>query len=501
MVSKVAIYSRKSRPDETDEVLRRQLQYLINMCEENSWTYEVFQEVGSSQSIDRPELNRLLEKVKNFEFDAIVTTDQDRLSRTTGGFASIKEILIDYGVKVITSSKVYDYSTQEDDLMSDMQSVISKQEYLNIRRRLIRGKRQSAKEGNWVGGKVPVGYSYDRKTKKLIPDENAYMIKKIYQLYIQGLSSTEIERQLTLEGITTPLGAAWSKSRISSVLSNPTYKGIAVYGKTKINKTNKSHGAARQIKTDTSEQIIIENAHTAIISIEDWELVAQIREERLTKPPAVRIGKLPFSGLIKCGLCGHTHSFQRRKGKELRITSCQTRVYDENGNYKVCKNSGVRLEQFERLFYFSFSEYINQLEKYTDQIRNSAKASAKNIDDEVTNIRSAIKRIENSIKKVQQGFIAGVFTEEEAKLEVESLKHTKQKAMERMEKLKDKSIDNQLDELQANMEKLKSILSGTSNLEPREINNLFSRYIDFIKYTRLDGEMDIKIYFKGSIGS
>lgn len=235
-IKKVAIYSRKSRPDETDEVLQRQLAFLVDKCVENNWEFEVFQEVGSSQDINRPELNKMLEKVQAFHYDAIVVTDQDRLSRTTIGFAQIKEVLTNYGVQVVTSSKIYDYSTQEDDLMSDMQSIVAKQEYLNIKKRLVRGKRQSAKEGNWVGGKTPVGYFYDHKTKKLTPDENAPVIKRIFDLYLSGSSSTDIERIFDLEGTLTPTGSKWNKARISVVLANPVYKGTVIYGKTKVSK-------------------------------------------------------------------------------------------------------------------------------------------------------------------------------------------------------------------------------------------------------------------------
>lgn len=344
-IKKVAIYSRKSRPDETDDVLQRQLAFLIDKCVENNWEYEVYQEVGSSQSINekvRPELNKMLEKVQSYHYDAIVVTDQDRLSRTTSGFAQIKEVLSKYGVHVVTSTKIYDYNTQEDDLMSDMQSIVAKQEYLNVKKRLVRGKRQSAKEGNWVGGKTPVGYQYDHKSKKLIPDEYAAVIKRIFNLYLSGKSSTDIERIFDLEGTLTPTGAKWNKARISVVLANPVYKGTVIYGKTKVSKVEKMpSGSPKQLKTDENDQIIIENAHQPIISPDEWETAKAIREGRLTKPPSARIGKVIFTGLIKCSFCGRTHSFQRRKGKELRITSCLTRNYDEDGiKYSVCQKKG-----------------------------------------------------------------------------------------------------------------------------------------------------------------
>jgi site-specific DNA recombinase len=504
-IKKVAIYSRKSRPDETEEVLQRQLAFLVDKCVENNWEFEVFQEVGSSQDINRPELNKMLEKVQSYHYDAIVITDQDRLSRTTVGFAQIKEVLTNYGVQVVTSSKIYDYSTQEDDLMSDMQSIVAKQEYLNIKKRLVRGKRQSAKEGNWVGGKTPVGYSYDHKTKKLAPDENAPIIKRIYDLYLSGNSSTDIERIFDLEGTLTPTGSKWNKARISVVLANPVYKGTVIYGKTKVSKVEKKpSGSPRQFKTDESDQIIIENAHEPIVSPEDWEKAKDIREARLTKPPSARIGKVIFTGLIKCGFCGRTHSFQRRKGKELRVTSCQTRHYDEDGDkYTVCKNKGVRLDHFEQVFFAKFSQFVNQLELYLEDIKQNIKHDETNPVDEKAMLLTNIKKIEASIKRVQKGFIAEIYTEEEAQKEIKQLKTQKDYIEEQIKRLDTKTKDEKVDELQAVLDKLKQLLEGTSDLETKEINHLLTSLIDHIKYKRVGdhkAEIEMKIRYKGQSG-
>ncbi|RSK29349.1 recombinase [Bacillus sp. HMF5848] len=504
-IKKVAIYSRKSRPDETEDTIKRQLAFLVDKCVENNWEFEVFQEIGSSQSIDekvRPELNKMLDKVQRYEFDAVVVTDQDRLSRNTVGFSQIKEILTNYGVQVVTSSKIYDYATQEDDLMSDMQSIVAKQEYLNIKKRLVRGKRQSAKEGNWVGGKTPVGYSYDHKSKKLVPDENAPVIKRIFTLYLSGHTSTEIERMFDLEGILTPSGTKWNKARISVILANPVYKGTVIYGKTKVSKTSmKPSGSPRQDKTEESDQIIFEDAHEPIVSPEDWDAVKDIRESRNSKPPSARIGKVIFTGLIKCSLCGRTHSFQRRKGKELRITSCQTRHYNDDGEtYTTCKNKGVRLDLFETVFFAQFSQYVDALEEYLDDIKNNMKEDKSNPADEKVALKNNLKRIESSIKKVQQGFIMEIFTEEEAQKQIKQLKAQREHTEAQLKRLESKSNDEKLNELQAVLDRLKSILMGTADLETKEINHLLSSLIDHIEYKRVGdhkAEIEMKIHYKG----
>ncbi|OJH18717.1 recombinase [Bacillus obstructivus] len=504
-IKKVAIYSRKSRPDETDEALKNQLAVLVDICTKNDWEFDVFKEYGSSQDINI-ELNKMLDKVQSFLYDAVVVSEQSRLGRNDLVIAQVKQILLNYGVKLVTPSNTngLDLSTPEGSLQSDFQTVIDKHEYLGTKRRLIRGKRTSAKKGNWVGGKTPVGYKYDPKTKKLVRDENAPIIERIYKLYLSGNSSTDIERILDLEGTLTPTGSKWNKARISVVLSNPVYKGTAIYGKTKVSKIEKKpSGKPKQLKADESDQIIYENAHEPIISPEDWEKAKDIREGRLTKPPSARIGKVIFTGLIKCALCGKTHSFQRRKGKELRVTSCQTRNYKDDGSYTVCENKGVRLDQFEQVFYAKFGQFVKQLELYLEDIKQNIKHDEANPVDEKAVLTANIKKIEASIKRVQKGFIAEIFTEEEAQREIKQLNTQKDNIEEQIKRLDTKTKDEKIDELQAVLDKLKQLLEGTSDLETKEINHLLTSLIDHIEYKRVGdhkAEIEMKIHYKGQSG-
>lgn len=498
----MAIYSRKSRPDETEEMLKRQLAVLLDLCIKNKWEYEVFQEIGSSQGIN-PELDKLLKKVQGFHYDAVVVTEQSRLGRNDVVNAKVKEILSNYGVKLITPTQVLDLSTQEGSLYSDMQSLVDKQEYLNTKKRLIRGKRQSAKEGNWVGGQTPIGYSYNRKTKRLEPNEYAPIIKKIYLLYLEGNTTTEIEQIFKLEGILTPKGVKWDKARISVVLGNPVYKGTVIYGKTKVSRISKKPcGSPRQFKTDREEQIIVEHAHEPIISPEDWYKVEAIRKSRLTKAPSARIGKNIFTGLIKCALCGRTHSFQRAKRKTLRIASCQTRHYHDDDNYSMCPNKGVRYDLFETIFFATFSPYVNELVQHIEYIKKNIDGKKVKPIDKKQHLKNTLKKIDRTIKRVQSGFKAGIYDEDEAGNEIKQLRTQREAVETQLEELENKSNDVHLNELQKTVKSLKMILNGTSDLETREINYLLREVIDYIEYKRVGdhrAKIQIKIHYLVSI--
>jgi len=502
-IQKVAVYSRKSRPDETNEVLQRQLSTLLDICAKNNWEYDVYQEVGSSQNIN-PELERMLSKIRDYHYDAVVTTEQSRLGRNEVVMAQVKQTMANYGVKLVTpNSAPIDFATQEGSLLSGMYSLVDAQEYINTKKRLIRGRRQSAKSGNWVGSKAPVGYKYDSVSKRLVPNKFAPVIERIFRLYLSGLSSTDIARQFELEGILTPSGTNWDKARIAVVLANPVYKGTVIYGKTKVSKVSfKPSGAPRQFKTDLEEQIIVEDAHQAIVSPEDWERVRKIREQRNSKPPSARIGKVIFTGLIKCSLCGRTHSFQRRKGKEIRITSCQTRHYKDDGSYTICANKGMRLDKFEQLFYYQFEDFVSALEQYLEDIKNNLHAgTSTNPADEKASIEQAIKKHGQTIKKVQRGYEMEMYTDEEFTDRIKELRTQIKQLEQELETLNSKSDDDAIDELEDSVNRLRAFLEGTSKMCTSEINAMLCKYIDYIEYTRLGNhtaEAHIEIKYKGN---
>lgn len=494
-IKKVAIYVRKSRKEETDETLKRQEEVLISFCEKHHWSYEKFKEIGSSQNLDRPELQKMLKKIKLFLYDAIVVADLDRLSRNTGHFGIIKEIIIASGCFVITPLKIYDFTQQDDDLFSDIQSVMAKNEYQNIKRRLDRGVKQSARDGNWVKGKTPVGYIRDHKTKKLAKTSDAKVISKIFDLYLKGYSTKNIADKFIQDGVTTTKNTVWSPSGITQIMNNPAYRGLSILGQTK------SINGKRGVKTNKEEQIIVENTHEPIVSPEKWIKIEEIKNKRNTRPPSIKIGKHVFSGLIKCALCGHTHSFQKgnRKNKVQRIASCQTRIYHDQGdlqNYTTCPNEGCTLEQFEELFYKDFIQYVNKIEKYYELIKNETVTNEINYNDEIKEKEKTIQKLENDIKRVQKGFVMEIFSDEEAQKQISVLKKRINSYKEEIETLNKMDKESEKDILKSKIKKIKAFFTSKNSMKENEANNILREIVDMIIYKKINGKISIKIIYK-----
>lgn len=494
-ITSVAVYIRKSREEETEETLNRQQSVLVDYCKKNNWKYDIYKEVGSSQELEREQLQAMLEKVKLFHYDGVIIADLDRLSRNTGHFAQIKDIFIGAGCLAITPSKIYDFTIQEDDLFSDIQSVLAKNEYQTIKKRLTRGTRQSAKDGNWLGKKSPVGYAYNSKTKRLELTQDAHIIKRMFDEYLDGLSTVDIAYKFTTENVITSTNMIWTPAGISRMLNNIVYAGHSLYGKTK------SVNGRRAVKTKKDEWILVENTHDFIVDQETWDRVQKVKKDRTSRPITLQLAKHKFSGIIKCGICGAIHSFQTSKGGRKRINSCQTRHYqsDSLDKYTICENKGGNVSQFEILFFIKFGQYIGELEKYIDLIRSTNQPKKDTNEDRIKGIETQIKKNQQEIKRVQQGFIMEIFTEQEAQDQIKVLKSRAESLEKELEQLKVSANNTGMDYLEQILDKMKKFMHGHDNMSESLANDILREFVDTIVYVKIgeqNAEMDLDVKWK-----
>ena len=490
----VAIYVRKSR--DNSESLESQLNSIVEYCIRMGWEYEIFMEEGSSSSEDwnRPKLQLMIQKIEAQHFDAVVVTEQSRITRADE-FPKFRDILVDANCLFVTtdSGTIYDYTKPQDEFMSDINSAVAKQELAYGKIRLKRGTVQSAKKGNWVGKKSPVGYEYDRKTKRLKPDEDAPVIREMFELYLDGLSTKEIALKFSREGRVTKAGIKWTSAGISRLLSNEVYAGHSVYGKTTQKKDKKTRKRITK-KTDKDQQIIVRNTHDPLITPVKFHEVQLVKQKRNSRPVAMKLGKHAFSGLIRCGICGAIHSFQRAHGK-WRITSCQTRNYaDDMETYELCPNKGANLYLFEDLVHLELSEYVKELRNHAGLIEDSQEDSSSK-ETLIQAKERQLRNLEKQVKKTQQGFILEIFTEEEAQEQTKALKAQMDVLESQLEELRkpEETVDEYV---QDTLEKLQEFLEGESVLSEREKNEVLAEVIDTIIYTKTGNEMEVTIHWK-----
>lgn len=321
----------------------------------HEWTFEDNGVSGST--LARPALDRLRDYASEGLFDHVFILSPDRLSRKY----AYQAILIDE-FKANNVTLIFQNSptpqTAGDNLLLQMQGMFAEYERAQIAERSRRGKKHKAKIGSVsVLSNAPYGYRYIKSPKGLLSyfeiiDKEASIIKIIFDLYVkERLSIAGIRDYLSNQKIESPKGkAVWSRSTISNILNNSTYRGIAYFGKREkcepnpmrlVNRYARIRGryTARKSFRTKEKKERIEIPVPVIIEPEIFELANQLFQKN--KDQSIRNAK-PGSllqGLISCKECGYGF-ITTSSGKN----SNGYRYYRCNNQIKKCINRGIRTD-------------------------------------------------------------------------------------------------------------------------------------------------------------
>jgi len=208
-----------------------------------------FREDFTGKTLDRPELNKLRELIKQKKITAVIIYAVDRLARKIGVADILLDEFMDSGIKLfIVSWGTYVKDTPEDRLRFNFEATFSDFERRKIAERTDRGKQTKLKDGLYLGtGDPPYGYRKVGKKREMrleIIADQAEVIIRIFTYYaVERLSVLEICKRL--EGIPSPAdvkgyypqkvrgSGQWVQPTIYNILKNYAYSGrMTLYGTT-----------------------------------------------------------------------------------------------------------------------------------------------------------------------------------------------------------------------------------------------------------------------------
>ena len=304
----------------------------------------------SGTNFNRPEFQRMLEDIKNKKIDVIIIKDLSRLGRNyieTGNF--IEVIFPGMGVSVISVDENCEIDSSDyygDDylpLKNLFNDTYAKDISKKVRSSLIVKKYN----GEFVGKLAPYGYIKDPKDKhKFLIDKNvSHIIKKIFDMILNGKSRREVADFLNDNDILTPseylkinankdmtVMKKWNSEMVNSILRNENYTGTLFQGK----KRKLNYRIDKKIKLDKENWIVTENHHEAIISKEDFDKVQEIldRKSKVNKDGSIDI----LSGILKCKCCGSNMIKRTSKGKIYYYCSNYYRTKKCENNKSISKS-------------------------------------------------------------------------------------------------------------------------------------------------------------------
>ncbi len=159
---KVALYVRNSTNEERQNP-QTQIKPLIDKCEREGWSYVIFQEFASGAKESRPELDKMLQRIRLREFDSLMVWKLDRLGRSLKHLLQVIEELNKNKVSFISLTEGFDTSTPQGLLFFSISGAFAQFERKLIQERVNAGLARAKSEGKKLGR--PKG-SHDKKVRK-----------------------------------------------------------------------------------------------------------------------------------------------------------------------------------------------------------------------------------------------------------------------------------------------------------------------------------------------
>jgi site-specific DNA recombinase len=319
-----AIYARFSSDRQSPTSITDQIRKCREHAQRNGWVileeHLYADEAVSGASTDREGLQRLLSAVAGpiIPFNCILIDDSSRLTRRLADALNLFERLTFAGIRIVAVSQGVDSDNPQAELLMSVHGMIDAVYWRELAQKTHRGMQGRALGGFATGGRC-FGYrsvkSADESTRLEIDEEEAAIVRRLFEMYASGLSLKRIAWQLNAEGVRSPqpqkgrFNRSWCVSSVRHILRNRRYVGKIVWNtrrKIRVPGTGKRVFRPRP----ESEWVTVAAPHLQIVSAESFEAV-RMRFGTMKRvfgrdSTGLTVGpkRYLFSGLLKCGVCG-----------------------------------------------------------------------------------------------------------------------------------------------------------------------------------------------------
>jgi site-specific DNA recombinase len=393
----------------------------IDVIFDDRFIYEDDGESGFKTTLlQRPAMRKLLNDIDNELIGTVFFKGVSRFARDSGEAITTAKRLTNKGVRVISLEENYD-SFRDEPTFFQLYSVLAESESRKTSIRVSLGNKQKARNGLWSGSITPLGFTKIKDIKNeelkqtllsqgkhkhsLYPDEYAFIIQKIFQMFVQeGMGRKKIASYLNENAIKTNQGKDFQEKHILDILRNQAYIGNIVYGKTRYNyieDDNKSRKIQHTVKIDESDWVITENAHPNIVERELFQKAQEILDQKKGMFEFGRqfnAAKHPLTGLIRCDKCNSPMICQKRTNKKKDGTKLEYRyyvcsLYHKSGRV-MCDQANVNADGIENLLYNFIKKTFEEKMKdwnYEKSIQEKEETSK--------DLKNNIKQLDNILQK------------------------------------------------------------------------------------------------------
>lgn len=301
----------------------------------------------------RKEYLRMISEIDNDQFDVIVTKSLDRMNRNILDFYLLLDLVIKNDIRLYFYLD-RNYYMPDDKLVIGIKAILAEEYSRELSKKLCSAHAKRQERGEVIMlSKLTYGYKKeiqpDGKKTVVIVEEEAEMIRLIFDLCKQGYGSRAIGKLLYARGYRNRNGNEITETTIRRIIRNPLVMGTMVMNKVKYDFNTKT-----TVYTDSSQWIWKEEAVPEIVTEADWKLANQRMDSRRsnkngevpTQRHGQNQGKFNFSGKLICGLCGRPYYKTQRTTKHGKVVEWKCSTYLKFGRLdNGCANLAVREDE------------------------------------------------------------------------------------------------------------------------------------------------------------
>lgn len=344
-----ALYERLSRDDELQgesNSITNQKIFLEDYARRNNFqNIRHFTDDGvSGTTFDRKGFQSMIAEVEAGKVATIIVKDMSRFGRDYLKVGFYTEVMFkDKDVRFIAVNNGIDSDKQSDNDFTPFLNIMNEWYARDSSRKIQAIFKSRMEKGLRCSGSVPYGYRRDPEDKQhlIVDEEPAAVVRRIFQMVIDGYGVMSIADALTADKVMIPSAYAkcsypennhskgfhdpyrWSSTAVGYILEKREYMGHTVLGKT----ISQNYKTKKRRKAEPEELMIFKNTHEAIVDEETWELAHRLRKT-VRKPSYPDRPANPLTGLVYCADCG-------RKMTHRQPSPTKEKVYDADDAY-VC---------------------------------------------------------------------------------------------------------------------------------------------------------------------
>lgn len=369
-------------------------------------------------TFDRPGFNRLIRDIEDNKINMVITKDLSRLGRDyikTGFYIEsyFPENNIRY-VALLDNLDTFEENSSASDI-TPFKAVLNDMYAKDISKKIRSVCKQKRENGQYISAYPPYGYKKKENDElsHLIIDEYAgNIVKRIFDMYVNGMSSYKICEILNQENIEPPAVYLkmnlvhkskdfykWRPVSVQKIIKNEVYLGKLLQGKTK----KLSYKSKKKIDLPRELWIVEENAHEPLIDVTTFEKVQEILKRKNNTRNRNR--EYLLKGITYCHNCGNKLTFvtktekYKEKRYERRYAICGTankgRCIRQYNNYDKLENE--ILEYIKKICVLNLKS-----DTYKKAILKKKNDNTEIVKDYEAHIKVLEEKIQSLNKKVEQ---------------------------------------------------------------------------------------------------